>query len=95
MAIRHRVYKHGVGVHYQGRRRMVEEIIGRLPELIESQLGRLEEERRHRASSAGERQDAAHDQEDAVLPVKEVLEYRPHEEGSCNLSYATTLSAGR
>jgi hypothetical protein len=39
----------------------------------------------HRPSSVGERQDAAHVQEDAVLPVTEVLEYRPHEDGYLQL----------
>jgi hypothetical protein len=36
-----RVYNYGVCVHNRGRRRVVEEIIGRLPELTGSQLGRL------------------------------------------------------
>ena len=43
---------------------MVEEIIGRLPELKESQLGRLEDEirreRQRRASSEGGGGDASH-----------------------------------
>jgi hypothetical protein len=64
---------------------VVEEIIGRLPELSGSQLGRLEDEIRrewqHRASSAGEGQDAAHVQEGTTSPVTEVLEYRPYEDG--------------
>ena len=69
---------------------MVEEIIGRLSELTESQLGRLEEEirREHqrRASSAdGGGRDASPDQEGAPPPVTEVLEYRPHEDGYLQL----------
>ena len=68
---------------------MVEEIIGRLPELTEPQLGRLEEElrreRQRRASSAGGGGDASHVQERAVPPVTEVLEYRPHEDGYLQL----------
>jgi hypothetical protein len=51
------VFDHGVRIHNQGRRRVVEEIIGRLPELTGAQLGRLEDElrreRQRRASSAG------------------------------------------
>jgi hypothetical protein len=72
------VYYHGVRLHNHRRRLVVEEIIGRLPELTESQLGRLEEElrreRQRRASSAG-----------AGPPVSEVLEYRPHEDGYLQL----------
>ena len=68
---------------------MVEEIIGRLPELTGSQLGRLEDEirreRQRRASSAGGERDASHVQEDAAPPVTEVLEYRPHEDGYLQL----------
>jgi hypothetical protein len=69
---------------------VVEEIIGQLPELTESQLGRLEDalrrERQRRASSAGDGgQDAPRVQEDASLPVTEVLEYRPHEDGYLQL----------
>jgi hypothetical protein len=68
---------------------MVEEIIGRLPELTEAQIGRLEDElrreRQRRASSAGGRQDALHVQEGAAPPVTEVLEYRPHEDGYLQL----------
>jgi hypothetical protein len=72
------------------RRRVVEEIIGRLPELTGSQLGRLEDEIRRelrcRASSAaGWEQDASHIQEGASPPVTEVLEYRPHEDGYLQL----------
>ena len=68
---------------------MVEEIIGRLPELTESQLARLEDEirreRRRRASSAGGGEDAPHHQEGAAPPLTEVLEYRPHEDGYLQL----------
>jgi hypothetical protein len=68
---------------------VVEEIIGRLPELSGAQLGRLEEElrreRQRRASSAGGGQDAARIQEGAAPPVTEVLEYRPHEDGYLQL----------
>ena len=68
---------------------MVEEIIGRLPELTEAQLGRLEEElwreRQRRASSEGRGEDAPRIQEGAALPVTEVLEYRPYEDGYLQL----------
>ena len=68
---------------------MVEEIIGRLPELTGAQLGRLEDEirreRQRRASSAGEGEDAPQIQENAALPLTEVLEYRPHEDGHLQL----------
>jgi hypothetical protein len=68
---------------------VVDEIIGRLSELTESQLGRLEDElrreRQRRASSAGGGEDASRDQEDAARPVTEVLEYRPHEDGYLQL----------
>jgi hypothetical protein len=78
------VYNCGVRVHNQERRREGEEIIGRLPELTEAQLGRLEDElrreRRRRASSAGG-EDASRIQVGAAPPVTEVLEYRPHEDG--------------
>ena len=64
---------------------MVEEIIGRLPELSGAQLGRLESEirrdRQRRACSVGGGEDAPHVQEGAAPPVTEVLEYRPHEDG--------------
>ncbi len=68
---------------------MVEEIIGRLPELTGAQLGRLEDElrreRQRRASSAGREEDAPHIQESAAPPLTEVLEYRPHEDGYLQL----------
>jgi hypothetical protein len=68
---------------------MVEEIIGRLPELTGAQLGRLEDEirreRQRRASSAGGREDAPRIQEGAAPPLTEVLEYRPYEDGYLQL----------
>ena len=68
---------------------MVEEIIGRLPELTGAQLGRLENElrreRQRRASSEGGGQDAPRIQEDAAPPLTEVLEYRPYEVGYLQL----------
>jgi len=79
------VSNHGVRVHNQGRRRLVEEIIGRL---TGAQLGRLEEElrreRQRRASSAGG-EDASRVQVGAAPPLTEVLEYRPHEDGYLQL----------
>ena len=68
---------------------MVEEIIGRLPELTESQLGGLEDEirreRQRRASSAGGRESAPLIHEGTAPPLTEVLEYRPHEDGYLQL----------
>jgi hypothetical protein len=68
---------------------VVEEIIGRLPELTRAQLGRLEDglrhERQRRASSAGGEQHAPHLQEDTTPSLTEVLEYRPHEDGYLQL----------
>jgi hypothetical protein len=68
---------------------MIEEIIGRLPQLTGAQLGRLEDElrreRQRRASSEGGGQDAPRLQEDAAPPVTEVLEYRPYEDGYLQL----------
>jgi len=68
---------------------VVEEIIGRLPELTGAQIARLEDElrreRQRRASSVGGGQDAPHLQEDAAPSVTEVLEYRPHEDGYLQL----------
>jgi hypothetical protein len=68
---------------------VVEEIIGRLPELTGAQLGRLENElrreRQRRASSEGGGQDAPRIQEDAAPPLTEVLEYRPYEVGYLQL----------
>lgn len=64
---------------------MVEEIIGRLPELTSSQLGReLRGERQRRASSGGG-EGSAHAQEGDAPPVTEVLEYCPHEDGCLQL----------
>jgi hypothetical protein len=83
------MFNNGVHVHNQGRRRVVEEVIGRLPELSGSQLGRLEDEirreRLRRTSSAGGGEDAPHIHERTAPPVTEVLEYRPHEDGYLQL----------
>ena len=55
---------------------MVEEIIGRLPNLTGSQLGRLEDEirreRQRRAPTAGEGQGTPNVREDTAPPVTEV-----------------------
>jgi hypothetical protein len=68
---------------------VVEEIIGQLPEMTESQLGRLEgeirRERQRRASSADGGENAPHVKEGSAPPVTEVLEYRPHEDGYLQL----------
>lgn len=69
---------------------MVEEIIERLPKLTRAEISRLEaelrRERERRAySSAGEGQDAPRVREGTALPVTEVLEYRPHEDGHLQL----------
>ena len=69
---------------------MVEEIIGRLPALTSSQLGRLESEirreRQRRASSAGDGgQDAPRVEGGSAPPVTEVLEYRPYEDAYLQL----------
>ena len=75
---------------------MVEEIIGQLPELTGSQLGRLEDEiRRERqrgASSEGGGEGAPQIYEGTAPPLTEVLEYRPHEDGYLRWSYAATSS---
>jgi hypothetical protein len=73
-----------------GRRRMVEEIIGRLPELTGAQLARLEDElrrerQRRRRSPSGGGEYVSHVREGAAPPVTEVLEYRPHEDGYLQL----------
>ena len=70
--------------------RVVEEIIGRLSYLTESQLGRLEDEirrerQRRRASSEGGGEGASQIQAGTAPPVTEVLEYRPHEDGYLQL----------
>jgi hypothetical protein len=68
---------------------VVEEIIGRLADLTEAQLGRLEDElrreRQHRASSGGGGEGAPRIHEGTAPPVTEVLEYRPHEDGYLQL----------
>jgi hypothetical protein len=68
---------------------VIEEIIGRLPELTEAQLGRFEdalrrERQRRRATSTGGEGDACL-KEGAGPPLTEVLEYRPHEDGYLQL----------
>jgi hypothetical protein len=83
------VYDHGVRIHNQRRRRVVEEIIGRLSNLTGSQLGRLEEEirreRQRRASSEGGGEGAPQIQEGTAPPLSEVLEYRPFDDGYLQL----------
>jgi hypothetical protein len=83
------VYDHGVRIHNQRRRRVVEEIIGRLSNLTGSQLGRLEEEirreRQRRASSEGGGEGAPQIHEGTAPPLTEVLEYRPYEDGYLQL----------
>ena len=68
---------------------MVEEIIGRLPYLTETQLGRLGDEirreRQLRASSEGGGEGAPQIHERTAPSVTEVLEYRPHEDGYLQL----------
>jgi len=69
---------------------MVEEIIGRLPELTGAQLGRLEDEirrerQRRSSSSQGGGEGAFQIHEGTAPPVTEVLEYRPHEDGYLQL----------
>jgi hypothetical protein len=68
---------------------VVEEIIGRLPELSGAQIGRLEgeirRERQRRASSEGGGDEASHVQEGSAPPLTEVLEYRPYEDGYLQL----------
>jgi hypothetical protein len=58
---------------------VVEEIIGRLPELTGAQLGRLEDElrRQRRASSEGGGEGATQIHEGTAPPVTKVLEYHP------------------
>jgi len=69
--------------------RVVEEIIGRLPTLTESQLGRLEDElrreRQRRASSEGGGEGAPQIHEGTSPPLTEVLEYCPHEDSYLQL----------
>jgi hypothetical protein len=70
--------------------RVLEEIIGRLPYLTGSQLGRLEDEirrerQRRRASSEDGGEGASQIHEGTAPPLTEVLEYRPHEDGYLQL----------
>jgi hypothetical protein len=73
----YRVFEVGIRVGIKG-----------LPELTESQLGRLEDEirreRQRRASSAGG-VGASRVQKGASPPLTEVLEYRPYEDGYLQL----------
>ena len=68
---------------------MLEEIIGWLPYLTESQLGRLENEikreRLRRTPSEGGGQHAPQIHERTAPLVMEVLVYRPHEDGYMQL----------
>jgi hypothetical protein len=68
---------------------VVEEIIGRLPHLTGTQLGRLEDEirreRQRRASSVGGGEGAPQIHERTAPPLTEVLEYHPHEDGYLQL----------
>jgi hypothetical protein len=68
---------------------MVEDIIGRLPELTEAQIGRLEDElwreRQRRTSSEGGGEGAPQIHEGTAPPITEVLEYRPYEDGYLQL----------
>jgi hypothetical protein len=88
-ATHHCALNHGVRVHNRERRRVVEEIIGRLSDLTGAQLRRLEEElrreRQRRASFEGGGEGAPRIQVGATLPLTEVLEYRPHEDGYLQL----------
>ena len=96
-AIHSRMYNHGVRVHNQSRRLVVDEIIGRLPYLTGAQLGRLEDESGASASAgfhllAGER----------ALPVSRRLLRHPSRRSwstvptrtaICSWSYAATSVA--
>jgi hypothetical protein len=88
-ATHHHVCNYGVCVHNRGRRWVVEEIIGRLSELTESQLGRLEDEIRReqqrRSSSEGGGEGAPQIHAGTAPSVTEILEYRPHEDGYLQL----------
>ena len=68
---------------------MIEDIIGRLPELTVAQLGRLEDEIRRelqrRAASEDGGEGAPQIHEGTAPPLTEVLEYRPHEDGYLQL----------
>ena len=68
---------------------MVEEIIGRLPQLTGAQIGRLEDElwpeQQRRASSEGGGEGAPQIHEGTAPSVTEVLEYRPREDGYLQL----------
>jgi hypothetical protein len=91
------VYNYGVRIHNQETRRVVEEIIGRLPDLTGSQLGRLEDEIR-RERHVGLRPPAG----DGTLPVIKRSPRRPSRKfwstvptrtAICSWSYAATSGA--
>ena len=73
---------------------MIEEFIGRLPELTGAQIGRLEDElrreRQRRASSEGGGEGAAQIHEGTAPPLTEVLEYRPTRTVICSWSCGAT-----
>ena len=69
---------------------MVEEIIGRLPELTGAEIARLEaelrrERQRRACSNAGAGENAARVSKVTAPLLTEVLEYRPHEDGYLQL----------
>ena len=72
----------------------MEEIIGRLPELTESQLGHLEEElrreRQRRVSSEGGGEDAAQIHEGTTPPSRRSWSTAPTRTAICSWSYAAT-----
>ena len=84
----YRVFEVGIRVGIKG-----------LPELTESQLGRLEDEiRRERQRRVFRRRSGCFRvQKGASPPLTEVLEYRPLEDGSpgYSLGYAATLRLDR
>jgi hypothetical protein len=73
----------------------VEEIIGRLPELTEYQLGHLEEElrreRQRRVSSEGGGEDAAQIHEGTTPPSRRSWSTAPTRTAICSWSYAATF----
>src|SRR5215207_7849860 len=94
-ATRPRVDNRGVRLHKWGRRRMVEEIIGRLPELTGAQLGRPEDElrreRRRRASSAGGERTLPTNKRALRCPSRKSSSTVPTRTAICNWSYAATF----
>ena len=83
------MYNNGVRVHNRRRKQIVEDIIGRLPELTVAQLGRLEDEirreRQRRAASEDGGEGAPQIHAGTAPTLTEVLEYRPHEDGYLQL----------